>query len=109
MTLENKIKEVEKEEKTLKAKVEKSKALRQKIAEEKAVAKNNEISLGNDHKRKKLELEEKTRKQGFNSIEEIEQYLLKGEQLKELEKQITTYDTDKKTENNIVRINNVGW
>lgn len=107
MTLENKIKEVEKEEKTLKAKVEKSKALRQKIAEEKAVAKNNEISLGNDHKRKKLELEEKTKKQGFNSIEEIEQYLLKGEQLKELEKQITTYDDEvKKTENNIVRINN---
>ena len=52
-------------------------------------------------------MEEKTRKQGFNSIEEIEQYLLKGEQLKELDKQLTPYDDEgKKTENNIVRINN---
>ena len=43
MTLENKIKEVEKEEKTLKAKVEKSKALRQKSQKKRLLQKTTKL------------------------------------------------------------------
>lgn len=105
MVLENKIKEIEEKEKNLKAKVEKQRALYQKIIEEKAIAENNKTNLAGEYKSKKLELEEKTQKQGFNSLEEVEEYLLEETQLKELENQITAYDDEvKKIDNNIGRI-----
>lgn len=105
--LQNKIKVVERKEKILKAKVEKEKILQQKVLEKKAVAEDNRVTLERDYESKKLRLEEKTEKQGFNSIEEIKQYLFEEEQLRGLENQITIYDDEvKKTDNNIVRINN---
>ncbi len=106
IALENKIKEVEEEEKILKSRVEKGKALQQKIVEEKAIGENDKVNLEKDYKEKKLELESKSKAQGFNSMEEIDKYLLEEEQLKELEKEIIAYDDEvKKTDHNIARIN----
>ena len=104
--LQNKIQKIEESEKTLRTKVEKTKILYQKITKEKAIAENNKTNLTNDYEKKKLELEERLKKQNFDSIEKVEQYFIEEEQLKELEKQITAYDDDvKKTDNNLTRIN----
>lgn len=105
IALENKIKEIEEKEKNLKVKVERKRALQQKIAEEKAIAENNRLNLADDYKNKKLQLEEKIKNQGFNSLEEVEGCLLEEAQLKQLENQITVYDDEvKKTDNNIKRV-----
>ena len=106
VALENKIKEVEEAEKVLKERVEKGRALQQKMVEEKAIAENNRVNLANDYSLKKLELEENTKEQGFGSIEEIKEYLFEEEQLRKLEKQIIAYDDEvKNIDHNLGRIN----
>ena len=106
LTLESKVKEVEEAEKTLRARVEKGKNLQQKKMEEKAIVTSSKVSLENDYTLKKLELQGKAKEQGFDSIEDIEKYLIEEETLNELEKEILSYDDEvKKTNGNIDRIN----
>ncbi|ABR50248.1 SMC domain protein [Alkaliphilus metalliredigens QYMF] len=106
VTLENRMKEVEETEKNLKVRVEKGSALQQKMVEEKAIAENNRVNLESEYSLKKQELEKMTQDQGFNSLEEIEKYVIIEEELERLEKQIITYDDDVKNINhNIGRIN----
>lgn len=108
LALENKVKEVEEAEKTLKVRVENGKGIHQKKLEEKAIAENNKVILETDYSLKKEELNNKATEQGFESIEDIEKHLIADNDLIELEKEITEYDDKvKNTNSNINRINKV--
>lgn len=106
LILENKIKEIEENEKVIKERVEKGKEIQQKMIEEKAVAESNKTYLYKECNSKRLDLEKMTEEQDFNSIDEIEKYILSQKDLKELENQILEYDDEvKNTTNNINRVN----
>lgn len=106
LALENKVKEVEEAEKTLKARVEKGKDIQQKKLEEKAIAESNKATLEGDYRVKSLELQNKAKEQGFESVEDMERYLLEESELMVLEKKILDYDDQvKDTDRNMERIN----